>query len=185
MYFQLKRDKFTDIGIVEPEDIPLHLSFLREAFINTPIATMTFTTNASAQDALPDFAGGSIPVMSKRFLSLLVQAGVDNLQVFPILIKSEIDGHVWDNFFAVNIIGLIQCADLAASDYGEIFHGLYDFDVLAIDIEKTNNALFFRLQESPSMIIMHKSIGKYLMENDPEPSLTGWDVEEIIQQTVP
>jgi hypothetical protein len=182
MYFQLKRDKFTDIGIVEPEGLPLNLSFIRGAVITTPVdPSLIFTTNAVAQDSLPDFSGGSIPVMSQRFLTLLTQAGIDNLQTFPILIKSDIDGNIWDGFFAVNILGLIQCADLSKSDYGEIFHGLYDFDTLAIDIKKVNGALFFRLQESPSMIIMHKSIGKYIMENDPDQSLTGWDVEEIIQ----
>ena len=181
MYFQLKRDKFITIGIVEPEGLPLDLSFLRGAVIKTSIAPMVFTTNANSQESLPDFSGGSIPVMSQRFLTLLMRAGVDNLQTFPIVIKSEIDGTKWDGFFAVNILGLIQCADLAASDYSEIFHGLYDFDVLAIDTSKTNDMLFFRLQESPSTIIMHKSIGKYLMENDPNQMLTGWDIEEIVQ----
>ena len=181
MYFQLKRDKFIEVGIVEPEDLPLHLSFMRGAVIKTRIDPMVFTTNATAQDSPPDYAGGSIPVMSQRFLTLLIQAGVDNLQTFPIMIKSDVDGAVWDGFFAVNIVGLIQCANLSASDYSELFHDLYDFDVLAIDTTKTNDALFFRLQESPSIIIMHKSVGKHLMENDPNQLLTGWDVEEIIQ----
>lgn len=182
MYFQLKRDKFTDIGVVEPEVLPLNLSFIRGSVITVPVdPALIFTTNAVTQDSLPDFSGGSIPVMSQRFLTLLAQAGVDSLQTFPILIKSEIDGNIWYGFFAVNILGLIQCADLSKSDYGEISHGLYDFDVLAIDAAKVNGALFFRLQESPLMIIMHKSVGKYLMENDPSQLLTGWDVEEIVQ----
>lgn len=182
MYFQLKRDKFIEIGVVEPKGLPLDLSFLRGAVIKAPIEPiMIFTTNATKQDSLPDFSGGSIPVMSQRFLSLLMQAGADNLQTLPIVIKSDADETTWDGFFAVNILGLIQCADLAASDYTEIFHGLYDFDVLAIDTARTNGALLFRLQESPSTIIMHKSIGKYLMENDPDQQLSGWDVEEIIQ----
>lgn len=181
MYFQLKRDKFIEIGIAEPEGLPIELSFMRGAVIKTPLKPMTFTTKAAARDSLPDFSGGSIPVMSQRFIDLLINAGVDNLQTFPIVVKSEIDGTTWDGFCAVNILGLIQCADLAASDYTEIFHGLYDFDVLAIDTARTNGALLFRLQESPSTIIMHKTIGKYLMEHDPDQQLSGWDVEEIIQ----
>lgn len=84
-----------------------------------------------------------------------------------------------DKFIGIGIAE--QCADLAASDYTEIFDGLYDFDELAIDSAKTNEALLFRLQESPSTMIMHKSIGKYLMQNDPDQQLNGWDVEEIIQ----
>jgi hypothetical protein len=182
MYFQLKQDKFIEIDIVEPKGLPLDLSFIKGDVINTPIdPIMIFTTNATEQDSLPDFAGGSIPVMSQQFLNLLTQAGVDNLQTFPIVIKSNVDDTTWKDFFAVNILGLIQCANLDASDYSEIFQGLYDFDELAIDTAKTNGALFFRLKESPSMIIMHKTVGKYLMENDPNQLLTGWDIEEIIQ----
>lgn len=182
MYFQLKRDKFADIGIDEPENLPLDLSFIRGASIALPMEPMmVFTTNAVAGDKLPDFSGGSIPVMSLHFLTLLEKAGVDNLQKFPILIKSDEDETIWQGYFAVNILGLIQCADLSRSDYGEIWHGLYDFDTLAIDTSKLNGSLLFRLQESPSTIIMHKSVGKYIMENDPDGQLTGWDVEEIIQ----
>lgn len=149
MYFQLKRDKFSDIEINEPENLPLDLSFMRGTSVALPKEPeMVFTTNAVSGDKLPDFAGGSIPVMSLRFLTLLENAGVDNLQKFPILIKSEEDDTIWNGYFAVNILGLIQCADLSKSDYGEICDGLYDFDSLAIDTSKLNGVLLFRLQES-------------------------------------
>ncbi|HWV15057.1 MAG TPA: DUF1629 domain-containing protein [Cellvibrio sp.] len=182
MYFQLTRDKFFEVGIVEPEDLPLELSFISGSVITQVAdAPWTFMTNASAREFLPDFSGGSIPVMSQRLLSLLEQAGVDNLQKFPILVKSEVNGTIWDGYFAVNVVGVVQCADLPKSEYDEIGPDLYDFDVLAIDANRTKGALLFRLQESPSRLIMHKSVGKYIMENDLRNTLTGWDVEEIIQ----
>lgn len=182
MYFQLIRDKFFEVGIVKSEDLPLESSFITGSAITQVADTpWVFMTNASTRESLPDFSGGSIPVMSQRLLSLFAQAGVDNLQKFPILVKSEVNEAVWDGYFAVNVLGMIQCADLSKSEYDEICPDLYDFDVLAIDANQTKGALLFRLQESPSRLIMHKSVGKYIMENDPGNTLTGWDVEEIIQ----
>lgn len=182
MYFQLKRDPFIDIAIDGPTDLPFDSSFIRGARLALASdAVMVFTTNATCDNVLPDFSGGSIPVMSENFVSLLERAGVDGLQKFPIVIKSAEDGTLWQGYYAVNILQLISCADLARSDYGEICPGLYDFDVIAIDTAKLNGQLLFRLAESPSTIIIHKSVGRYIMEQDPEQRLTGWDVEEIIQ----
>ena len=53
MHFHLKRDKFIEIEIAEPEGLPLDLSFMRGAFISEPIdPKMIFTTNASEKDSL-------------------------------------------------------------------------------------------------------------------------------------
>jgi len=92
--------------------------------------------------------------MSQKCLDLFEGAGVDNLQTFPAIIKSETDGTVWDNYFAVNVLGLISCADLSKSTYTEIMPGSYRFRELAIYPEKAKGALLFRLQEdSPSRFV--------------------------------
>ncbi|MCW8997705.1 MAG: hypothetical protein OQK04_03165, partial [Kangiellaceae bacterium] len=108
-------------------------------------------------------------------------AGVDNLQVFPAIVKSEIDGTVWDGYFAVNVLGLIACADLDKSEYAEIMPGSYRFSELAIHAKKANEALLFRLQEDPGSILMHKNVGKYIVENDPDETMVGWEADDIIQ----
>ncbi len=78
---------------------------------------MVSTTNEKSGDDIKGIYDSSFLAMSKRFLELLQQAGIDNFQIFPIIIKSEEGGVVWDNYFGVNILGLISCANLSKSTY--------------------------------------------------------------------
>ena len=59
--------------------------------------------------------------------------------------------------------------------------GHYAFDELAIDASLINNQLLFRLQEHLPTIIMHRSVGRYIKDRDPEKTLAGWSVKKIIQ----
>jgi hypothetical protein len=184
MYFELTTDILCDFGIDRPDadDLPAFLSFVSGSLITERVETpMVFTTNARSAAQVPDFWGEGMPVMSRRFLMLLEQAGVDNLQTFPAVVRSDVSGEVWEGYFAVNILGMIQCADLGRSTYTEIFPGSFSFDELAIDASLAKDALLFRLKESPSTIIIHKTVGQHVMQSDPDGLLSGWDVKEIVQ----
>ena len=76
---------------------------------------------------------------------------------------------------------MIQCADLSKSTYDEIMPGHYIFKELAIHAEKAEGALLFRLKEHIPTIIVHKSILTFIVENDPDESLIGWEADAIIQ----
>lgn len=182
MYFQLLVDKAVNYGFARPDNLEPEVSFISGAMISVPVPSpLRFTTDASASDELPAFWDDGVPVMSSKFLALLEGAGVGNLQVFPAIIESKTDATVWGDYFAVNILGLIKTADFDKSVYTEILPGCFDFDVLAIDAKLTNDALLFRMQESASTIIVHKSVMKFVMDNDPDEFLTGWDIDEIVQ----
>lgn len=184
MYYILKNDLYmdADIALNEPEDLSVELLFINGSVITMAVPNpMVFTTNAKAGDTMLDFQCSSFPVMSKRLLSLFQEAGVDNLQVFPAIIKSEEDGTVWENYFVVNVIEMIACADLSKSTYDEVMRGHYIFDELAIDSEKAKGALLFRLQEHSPTIIIHRDVGRYINTNDPDRTIIGWSVGKIIQ----
>ena len=85
------------------------------------------------------------------------------------------------DYFGVNILGVVKCADLSQSTYDEIMTGHYAFDELAIDASLINNQLLFRLQEHLPTIIMHRSVGRYIKDRDPDKTLAGWSVKKIIQ----
>lgn len=184
MYFTLINDirLDSDISIDEPNNLPVELDFMSGHMVTIPVDNpMVFTTNAKSGDVLRDFLKSDFTIMSKRFLELLKGAGVDNLQTFPVIIKSDEDGTTWDDYFGVNILGMISCADLSRSTYDEIMPGHYIFDELAIHAEKAHDALLFRLQEHSPTIIMHRSVGRYIKEHDPDKTLLGWSVGTIIQ----
>ncbi|SMF61153.1 hypothetical protein SAMN02745866_03978 [Alteromonadaceae bacterium Bs31] len=184
MYFKLINDIHyeSSVNIYEPEGLPVEFDlmsgFMMSADIKTPLV---YTTDAAKGDEIRDFWDSSFLLMSKKFLQLVQQAGVDNLQVYPAVIKSLEDGTVWENYFGVNILGLISCAVLSKSSYDEIMPGHYAFDELAIDLSKTQETLLFRLQEHSPTILMHNDIGKHIVDNDPDGELKGWSVDDVIQ----
>ncbi len=184
MYFILVNDSFSDrdYSLQAPQNLPREVNFTSGAKIDKDLDTpLVFTTEATSGSDMLDFHRGTVTLMSKRFTDILNGAGVDNLQLIPAVIKSTADGFIWEDYYAVNILGMISCADLTKSTYTEIMPGHYRFKELAIHSKKANEALMFRLQEHAPSIIFHKSVGKYIMEQDPDEELIGWDADDIIQ----
>ncbi|MCP4268424.1 MAG: hypothetical protein GY777_23085 [Candidatus Brocadiaceae bacterium] len=104
-------------------------------------------------------------IMTKRLLTALQEAGVDNLDVYPAIIKNEGAGFQTDNYVAVNLIGLVSATDIENSNVtgGNSDHSLdTDFDGVAIDPQKAKNHLMFRLAENTSAIVIHHSVKEHL-----------------------
>ena len=119
MYLKLINDKFYEstVYVKEPANIAVDVNFLRGRLITQSLdLPIVYTTNGKSGDEVRDFLDTSYPLMSKRFVELLQAGGVDNLQLFPAVIKSEVDGSVLENYYAVNVLGLIACADMDNSD---------------------------------------------------------------------
>ena len=183
MYYSLINNMRYESHVVinDPKGLPIALSFMSGSAISIELDNpLVFTTNAVKGDEIRDFLKGAITLVSKRFLDILTGV-VDNLQVFPAVIKSEVDETVWEDYFVVNILGIIACADLANSEYDEIMGGHYIFDELAIDATKTKGALLFRLQEHTPTIMMHFDVGRHIALQDPDKTLKGWSVKKAIQ----
>lgn len=182
MYFELTIDPFFDYGISPADYPPWDITFVGGSVITEEIDDpFVFRTNAERAEQLPDFWSAGYPAMSKRFVELLEGAGVDNLQKFPAVVESEVNGTVWDDYLLVNILDVIECADLERSTYTEIFPGGYSFDTLAIHAEKADGTLLFRLEESASTILIHKRVGTHIGDMDPDRELQGWEAKEVIQ----
>jgi hypothetical protein len=184
MYYILTNDISSDFDstLNEPTNLPREVNFISGSIITHQIEKpLVFTTNAKLGDTMVDFSRGSITLMSKRFLELLQNAGVDNLQAFPAIVKSNEDGTTWNDYFAVNVLGMVSCAVLSKSTYNEIMPGHYIFTELAIDASKGKDALLFRLQEHAPTIIIHRDVIRYIIDNDPEEDLLGWEFDDIIQ----
>ena len=124
------------------------------------------------------FELGKIPIFSTQFVDALKSGGVDNIQTFPAVIIGE-DGTEWKDYHAVQIIGLVRCANLDESDYqiiapavDESMPPLCDFDELEVDPEKVPTDIkLFRLAEQPSWILVNEPLLDWLLDNKPD---TGW-----------
>lgn len=106
-----------------------------------------------------------IPVMSKRLINVLTEAGVDNIEFFPAILRNITTGQTY-NYQVYNIIGLVAATDLEQSEY-ETYQKespIADTSIhkLVLDESKTHNLLLFRLAEDVSAIVVHERIKKQI-----------------------
>lgn len=109
------------------------------------------------EERLVDYYG-NVCVMSLKLVEVLLNAGVDNLQIFPAYITDAGTGErVKQDYRFVNIVGMISCADVKASESSPL-GGTYYFHELVIDESKARGLLLFRLAESPSEVVVHERV---------------------------
>ncbi len=97
------------------------------------------------------------PVMRDDLVEALQSAGVDNLQLFPAVIKDPTTGTEHKNYKAFNIVGVVAAADMAKSSVMPVSDSTMidvGFERLAIDEAKAAAFRLFRLAESVSAIIV-------------------------------
>ena len=128
-----------------------------------PTEVIKLNLKRSKTVPLPSYLSQPIPLMSKQLLDTLRNASVSNLDAYPAQLYYPDGSLAPGEFFIVNVIGLIAAADLENSDFDpEQPENLIsmDFDSLAIDIDKTNGALMFRLAESITTVLVHEQVVK-------------------------
>ena len=119
------------------------------------------------------------PVMSNEFYQALVEAGVDNLDAYDCILRSE-DGTVeYKGFKAVNIIGVIRATGEGTEFTGESRLIDAGMDKLSIDSNKTFGALMFRLAENVSTVVVHERVKRYI-EQKGFPSIVFREPEETL-----
>lgn len=122
---------------------------------------------ADEGDAMVPMFQRGVLIMTNDMIAALHEAGVDNLDCYNAVIRDQKTGAVHSNYKAVNIVGVIACADLSASEH--VSHGTpvvdVDFDRLVIDKTKTYGALMFRLAECVTGIVVHEKVKQCLEDS--------------------
>lgn len=173
MYYLLKKNPF-----FEPEPYMLRTTGWNEDLDNdefTDGVCLSKTFDKPLEFELYEYQKGDIgmaefhsqpfPIMSDKLISALQEAGVDNIQTFPAVLRGHFSGNDITSYKVVNIVGLIAAADMDKSDYidmggmGIIAVGFKD---LVIDETKAYGALLFRLAESITDIVIHESVKNHL-----------------------
>lgn len=106
-----------------------------------------------------------VPIMSKRLADALAEVGVDNLQLFPVILRNTVTGQVYD-YQAYKVVGLVAAADLSASE--STVHDNkpvadVSFEKLVVDESKPHSLLIFRLAEDISALLVHDKVRKHVL----------------------
>jgi hypothetical protein len=131
---------------------------LGRRFVNQPEQPIVaeIRTGHEEGELLPFF--GTPQLMSDAFLEALREAGVDNLDTYEAVIRSE-DGNIEHRGYkAFNLIGLVRAADLARTRFApENPSRVLDASIeqLEIDESRTQGLLCFRLVEYTGSVIVH------------------------------
>ncbi|WP_445456716.1 imm11 family protein [Flavobacterium sp. HNIBRBA15423] len=179
-YFLMETDNFLDYGITENPKINDDQSFLSGNVIDeTQLPALEFETNFPSKKKIPHFLGDVIPLMSKELIECLQKAGIDSFQTFPVQLTNPETGQKFDNYFAFNVIGIIKAVNMNESDFDILMEGdketppLLAFREIVLNKNKINDALIFRVVESPDSLLIHKSVVDCLVSNRPK---NGWGV---------
>jgi hypothetical protein len=107
----------------------------------------------------------ALPVMSTQLVRCLREAGAANLETMTVVLDSISDGTRWTGFEAVNVVGLVGCADLQRSAFIEIMPRagaagmpLLEFDHLVIDPARAGSQPLFRLAEAPATLVVSAAV---------------------------
>jgi hypothetical protein len=132
------------------------------------------------KELMPYF--GTPPIMSDDFHQALVDAGVDNLEVYDAVLRSE-DGSIeHTGFKAFNVVGLVSAADLSRTKFSpDNPSRLIDAGIesLAVDADKAKDLLLFRLAEYVGAVVVHEKV-KRAIESRNFPHVVFQDPSEFI-----
>ncbi len=104
-------------------------------------------------------------LMSKPLVAALQASGVDNLDIYPVVIKSVTGGRPCHDYQAVNVLGAVAAADMEKSVVLDASDGslmTVMFDSLVIDPERAFGFSLFRLAENISTIVVHERVVDHL-----------------------
>lgn len=112
-----------------------------------------------AGNGMPDFFDSAAPIMSDKLLSALKNLGIDNYDSYPVILEEVGTGKQWQNYFAVNVIGLIDAIDVekSAIEDEDIFHST------VIDENKAMGMHCFRLFHGPTVLMISEVVARALM----------------------
>jgi len=100
-------------------------------------------------------------LMSRRLVETLEKAGVDNLQKFETHLVDERTGKINKDFWSVNIVGLVSCADVDLSTTSELGSSYYFHDLI-LDPTRIGDLLVFRLAESLIDVLVDERVAKQI-----------------------
>lgn len=108
---------------------------------------------------------------TKQLYKDLVDFGIDNIEMHPVLIKDEENKRTIDDYVLLNVIGRVSCVVMAQSDCERLNdeapeddpHNSMNFiSELVIDASKVGDLDLFLVHEDTNCILVSERVYKYL-----------------------
>jgi len=190
MYFWIRESWQLENTIIgTPELINDEIDFLLGTLINEVFTKpIIYETSYEAGDSPHHYFdyGTCIPAVSDLFVKALNKSGIDNFQAFPAILRNTEKKVEWTNYFALNVIGMVNATDLDNSLYSEIMSGndeggmpaLGVFTAIALHREKLYGLDMFREPIGGNLIMSERALD-LICKNGPKESL-GILADEVV-----
>ncbi len=183
-YYEIKSDIYAELGEVTkspkvPDPSSIHgssIHFKTGKLITAPIPN-PLEFEVDCIDQAPHLLGVEIPIMSGRMAKCFADLGIDNLQLFPAILRNPDTGKTWEDYFAFNVVGLANPVDVGASKALVIMDGedlvppVLAFEEVVFSREKTQDLDMFRLSQDRLMWLVSERIMEGLRRMKPD---GGW-----------
>lgn len=146
-----------DIGLPIQEEPDLDELWTEGCLLTTPpsepLVFVMASDDAREPAAMYDCM---IPLWHDDLLKAVREAGVDNIEAFPAVLREAGGGREWREYWAVNVVGLVAALDFERSGLeGDLEeHGDLEAPDIVLDDAKAGSFLLFRLAESPDLIVV-------------------------------
>ncbi len=166
MYYVLQDDLRVGSALIgEYPALPIEVSWFGGRRIKEPLPIpLVFRILRESGTWMSAYFGAGMPLMRNDLIRALEKAGVANLECYKARIEDPRTGTVYDDYRAVNVIGVVAAADMELSQYDRSNPSRLvdvDFDGLTIK-EMPTPGLLFRLAECVSAVIVHDQVRQYV-----------------------
>ena len=145
---------------------------------------LNITLSDSSALPLPSaLIGQHIIIANDKLISVLVESGASNFQLFPALLHAGSPKSTLQGYQVVNMLGLLDAADHELST-GEVLFDtpgeieIVDYDSLVLSRSKTSGIDIFLLASNPEKLIISGRVMSALLQNMPEDGW-GFTTEEL------
>lgn len=111
---------------------------------------------------LPTFYMSPAIIGTKKFHKDLLEIGIDNIEVHPVVIRDEVNDRNIKKYVLLNIIGTVSCADMNRSKHETLGEGMDIIDKLVIDASKVPDLDLFLIQEDTDCIVISEKVYNHL-----------------------
>jgi hypothetical protein len=162
MYFVLEQDRGTVFMAFAHDDNPGHdLKWSMGRLIEPDEQPRNLAVIVEdARERYPDFFT-VVPTTfcSQRMRDALNAAGADNIEYYPVEMQ-EPSGKRLDGYFAMNIIGRIECMDRERSEFTEWRKRIARIQSLSLNASAPKGVKIFRPHEYPDIILISEDVAE-------------------------
>jgi hypothetical protein len=112
---------------------------------------------------MPTFYESPAFIGTQAFLRDLLQAGVDNIETVPVVIRNVATGAENRDYVLMNIVGRVACADMGRSTHRSLGPGMTIMDELVLKPGSFSGLHLFVADEDTDVMIISEQVHRQLL----------------------